>query len=64
MATMPLITALPTTKGAQAERLVTTALTAKPESIQRLKLSFTCIVLKECFVILIGSALNVNVDVH
>jgi hypothetical protein len=41
MATMPLITALPTTKGAQADKLVTTALTAKPDSIQRLRLSFT-----------------------
>jgi hypothetical protein len=38
---MPLITALPTTKGAQADKLATTALTAKPDSIQRLRLSFT-----------------------
>jgi hypothetical protein len=35
------MTALPTIKGAQAERLVTKALMAKPESIQRLRLSFT-----------------------
>jgi hypothetical protein len=41
MATMPLITALPTTKGAQADKLEMTAPTAKPDNIQRLRLSFT-----------------------
>jgi hypothetical protein len=35
------MTALPTTKGAQADKLATKALMAKPESIQRLRLSFT-----------------------
>ena len=35
------MTALPTTKGAQADKLATMALAAKAESIQRLKLRFT-----------------------
>jgi hypothetical protein len=41
MATKPPMTALPTTKGAQADKLAAKALAVKTESIQRLKLRFT-----------------------
>jgi hypothetical protein len=41
MATMPDMTALPNTKGAQADKLAITALSAKPDIIQRLKFVFT-----------------------
>jgi hypothetical protein len=35
------MTALPTTKGAQADKLATKLLAARAENIQRLRLSFT-----------------------